>query len=377
MSLWIVCIIILFAALTAVILPVIRLRTNNFDQQDAIVYRDQLTEIERDIERGILSAKDGDILQDEIKKRMKKNKKNGENRNGDQPETRKQAITKTAVIISIIPFTSLGLYSHLGSPGKPDLPFAKRKFIPPSETANGDLKLLLKRLKKRLNKNPNEIDGWTLLGQSLVSLEKFNEASDALKRAFQIDPSRAEIAASIAETKFMANGGTFDTEVRHFFKKAQKLNPREHKALYYLGLDSFTRKRYQEAIQYWVDLISVSPLGAPWLDTVRERLVKAADFGKFKISDFSSRLISPSDNPANLQQSRENGPTQDDINNAKSMTKKEREQFIRSMVERLAERLKLDPDNLDGWRRLARSYTVLGEQKKAAIAEQRVKELEK
>jgi len=377
LSLWVVFIIILIITLMAVILPVIRLRTNSFDRQDAIVYRDQLTEIEHDIERGTLSAQDGDILQAEIKKRMERNKKNGVNRNGDHPQTRKQTLTKIAVVISIIPFASLGLYSHLGSPAKPDLPFAKRSLILPTETANNDLNLLLKRLKKRLHKNPNEIDGWILLGQSLVSLGKFNEASEAFKRALQINPSRAEIAASIAETKFMANEGSFNTEVRHFLIKAQKLNPREHKALYYLGLDSFTQKRYRQAIQYWVDLISISPLGAPWLNTVRERMVKAAGFGKFKISEFSSRLISPSDNPTNLQQRLGNGPTQEDIDNTKNMTKKEREQFIRSMVERLAERLKLDPNNLDGWRRLAHSYRVLGEQKEAAKAEQRIKELEK
>ena len=69
--------------------------------------------------------------------------------------------------------------------------------------------------------------------------------------------------------------------------------------------------------------------------------------------------------------------TQEDIKNANEMSEKERKNFIRSMVERLADRLESEPNDLDGWRRLARAYRVLGEKKKAAMAEKRMKDLEK
>ena len=47
------------------------------------------------------------------------------------------------------------------------------------------------------------------------------------------------------------------------------------------------------------------------------------------------------------------------------------------MVERLANRLQSEPNDLRGWQRLARAYRVLGETKKAEVAEKRIKELEK
>jgi cytochrome c-type biogenesis protein CcmH len=234
---------------------------------------------------------------------------------------------------------------------------------------------LVKKLRERLDQNPNQLKGWVLLGKSLVNLNRFSDASKAFKQALRIAPNKAEIASFAAETSFMAQGGEFNQEVRYFFKLAQKINPREHKALYYLGLDAFMEKKYSTAIQYWVDLISISPVGAPWLDSVRDRLIVASKAGKLKISSFASRVKSQRLN--DNQQSPEPSPTQEDIKNANDMSEKERKIFIRSMVDRLAERLKSEPNDLNGWRRLARAYRVLGEKQNAALVEKRIIELTK
>ena len=62
------------------------------------------------------------------------------------------------------------------------------------------------------------------------------------------------------------------------------------------------------------------------------------------------------------------GPTSEDVTAASEMTEEDRSAFIRSMVDRLASRLEEEPDDLDGWLRLANAYGVLGETKKAADA---------
>jgi cytochrome c-type biogenesis protein CcmH len=379
LSFWIASGFILLATLIAIILSIIRARANSSDEYNATIYHDQLNEIERDLDRGTLSLLDGQALKAEIEKRIEKNEKNiSAKAKGKLKKTSvKTPIILAIVIASVIPLMSYGLYYYLGSPEKPDLPFASRQFSSSVDTANVEMNNLVKKLRERLDQNPNQLKGWILLGKSLVSLNRFNDASNAFKQALKIAPDRAEIAASTAETRFMAKDGKFDQEVRDYFKMAQRLNPEEHKALYYLGLDSFMAKKYASAIQYWVDLISISPAGAPWMDNVRGRLIDAAEAGNLKISNFIPRLKSASKSSKKLQQSGEPAPTQEDINNANEMSKKEREKFIRSMVERLASRLKSAPNDLNGWRRLAHSYRVLGEQKKAAEAEQRAIELEK
>ena len=158
---------------------------------------------------------------------------------------------------------------------------------------------------------------------------------------------------------------------------AQRLNPEEHKALYFLGLDSYMAKKHASAIQYWVDLISISPVGAPWMDSVRERLLDAAKAGNLRISEFTPRLKATPKDSNELKPERNAAPTQEDIKNASEMSEEEREIFILSMVEQLANRLKSQPNDLNGWRKLARAYRVLGEKKKAELAEKRVQELKK
>ncbi len=380
MSLWIAFAALLVVALIGIVAPLIRARSGGPADHNALVYQDQLLEIDSDVERGLLSTSEADALKAEINRRLHKSEDavaaetTDTRATPETPETPKSRTPNFApalAVIVIIPLAALGLYRHLGSPDKPDLPFAERKFANPVTAANAEMTRLVNELQKRMEKNPDKIEGWLLLGRSLVSQERYQEASEAFARAFKLDPSRAELAASAAETGFLATGGEFTLDVRHYFQTALKLNPREHKALYYLGLDLANQKKYGEAIQNWVDLIAISPVGAPWLNTVRERLVAIAEAGKLKISDFKPRLATIN------QQQKQPGPTQEDVKAAGEMSGEDRQAFIRSMVNRLAERLKSEPGDVEGWRRLARAYQVLGETEKAAEIEARLKALTK
>ena len=377
MIFWVASVVILLGVLIAIIVPITRARANSSHEYNATIYYDQLNEIKRDLDRGLLSPLDGEALKAEIEKRLETNEKNitAEATNKQKKPSTRIPIVMAILMAGVIPFMSYGLYFYLGSPEKKDLPFAKRKPVSSVDTTNVKMDVLVKKLRKRLDQDPDQLKGWILLGKSLVNLNRFDDASKAFKRALEIAPNRAEIASFAAETSFMAQGGEFNQEVRYFFKLAQKINPREHKALYYLGLDAFMEKKYSTAIQYWVDLISISPVGAPWLDSVRDRLIVASKAGKLKISSFASRVKSQRLN--DNQQSPEPSPTQEDIKNANDMSEKERKFFIRSMVDRLAERLKSEPNNLNGWRRLARAYRVLGEKQNAALVEKRIIELTK
>tara|TARA_B100000315_G_scaffold260360_1_gene321132 strand:- start:4567 stop:5700 length:1134 start_codon:yes stop_codon:yes gene_type:complete len=373
MSLWIVIAAILLITLAIVVIPLLRGKKAATADHDAVVYQDQLTEIDSDVERGLLSTTEAESLKSEINRRLDKT---AAVETGDVKAGSFQLSIVIGIIV-IVPLAALGLYQHLGSPGKPDLPFAGRNFAPPQSAAQAKAKAemgrLVEALQKRMVQNPEKLDGWLLLGRSLVTMKRYQEASNAFKRAFLLDATRADVAASVAETAFMAAGGKIDRDARSYFEAARKLNPREHKALYYLGLDLAGRKKYGDAIQLWVDLIAISPVGAPWLDTVRRNLVDAAKAGNLKIADFSPRLKMP----AGSQPSSAPGPTRDDIKAAQDMSDKDRQAFIRAMVGRLAERLKSAPEDIDGWRRLARAYQVLGETQKAADVNARIEILVK
>lgn len=379
MSLWIAFAALLLITVIIVIWPLLRQKTSGQTNHNALVYQDQLGEIDRDVERGLLSSTEAGALKLEINRRLEKTQEENALKVGAASRSNGFLFSVMIAILIILPLASLGLYRHLGSPEKPDQPFAERKSNSPAQAANAEMTRLVNALKNRMAENPDKIEGWLLLGRSLVSLERYDDASAAFKQAFQIDPTRAEIAASVAETGFMAANGIFTPDVRRYFQTAQKLNPQEHKALYYLGVDLAGQKKYGKAIQNWVDLIEISPVGAPWLDTVRRQLVEAAAAGSLEISDFKPRFKA-APKPAGTQLAAPEpgpGPTQADVRDAQKLSGNDRQAFIRSMVARLAERLASEPDDIDGWRRLARAYKVLGETEKAAETESRIRNLTK
>ncbi|KKL75805.1 hypothetical protein LCGC14_2051190, partial [marine sediment metagenome] len=99
----------------------------------------------------------------------------------------------------------------------------------------------------------------------------------------------------------------------------------------------------------------------PWMESfVGEANRIGAKIGKAPISlaDYAPGVSAP-------------GPTQEDIENAQDMSVEERQDFIRSMVERLATRLEDEPDDLDGWMRLGNAYSVLGDTAPAVTAFER------
>jgi cytochrome c-type biogenesis protein CcmH/NrfG len=69
------------------------------------------------------------------------------------------------------------------------------------------------------------------------------------------------------------------------------------------------------------------------------------------------------------------GPTEQQMQAAQNMSPDERQAMVRSMVDRLRGRLEENPDNLQGWLQLGRSYDVLGQSERAVEAYAKAAEL--
>ena len=117
------------------------------------------------------------------------------------------------------------------------------------------------------------------------------------------------------------------------------------------------------------------------METLRRRMQQSVEASGIQLTQIkptlkTSKLAGPntlvSPPPENFP-----GPTIEDVEAASKMTGEDRMAFIRSMVERLADRLKDEPNDLKGWQRLARAYQVLGEKEKAEDALARIRALQR
>ena len=254
----------------------------------------------------------------------------------------------TIVVALAVPGIALGLYATTGAPQLPDRPYSARADI--AERAEMDR--LLGELARRLEADPTRIEGWLLLARARLKTGDAIGAADAFARARLLDPENPDIASEFAEASIHAGNGVVGNEARAALAFANQKNPRDAKALFYLGHDAMAQGNYAEAIQHWVNLAALSPQGAPWLGDLSARIAAAARDGNI--------------DPAGIK------PTVAPIERSPTPSAED----IRAMVDGLAARLKDNPDDLNGWRMLARSWRVLGETAKAEEADARVRALE-
>ena len=358
---------------------------------DITVYRDQLAEVDRDLERGLFGDDQAHAARIEIQRRMlAAGAEDGSG--GTEKPARPRPRGSVAVIAAIavaVPAGAVGLYLYLGSPGAPGQPFAERGTATAGADAEaGDqegLRAVVGRLAERLLRNPDDLNGWLLLARSYMTLEHYDDAANAFRRAMGLSDNRADIAAGYAEAVALGDGGPITPEVRQIFEGVFAAEPGNTKARYYLGLAKAQQGDVRGALQDWVDLRVLSPPDAPWHPVLEQQIERAA-----RALDIDPATVEPSPGAVALAGARPPfrgtapgappatspaGPSRADREAAARMSDEERAAMIRSMVKRLADRLEENPGDREGWFRLARAYEVLGEMEKAGEARARAEAL--
>ena len=240
---------------------------------------------------------------------------------------------------------------------------------PGADGLHAQMDRMVAALQKKLAANPNDADGWGLLARSLMRLDRAAEAVPAYQRAIAASPTpNAQLDAEYAEARVIAAGGQVDDGALALFNRLHAADPANPQARYYIALAKAQKGDTAGALADWRALVADSPKDAPWVPTVQRRIADASAPGA------SAAPISPV--PAPAAGADAPGPNAADVAAASSMSDADREKMIQGMVDGLAARLKQAPDDVDGWRRLARAYTVLGRTPDAADAERQVLRLD-
>ena len=385
MILWIIFILIIVSVLAAVLAPLLRRSeaTLQGTEFDLAVYRDQLDELDRDIQRGVLSKEELEDARLEVSRRMLALNQLTTPNEPEQPTNplRKHLL---AMMLGLgVPMLATLLYMLLGNPTIPSEPFSERTRLAertknvgtetPAQTPQ--LEQSIKNLQTRLKTDPSDIQGWVLLGRSYLVTGSFGEAAESFERALQLAPLDGEIQSYLGEALVFEARGTVTEKARAAFQATFSADRNNPAARYYLALADAQAGKLRKALDAWLALASDTPGDAPWLPALRRRLETTAADLKIDLN----KLI-PKPEMKTLT-SRENsienpGPSLADMKAAAQMQPGDRAKMINSMVEGLAERLKNNPDDEQGWSRLARSYRVLGKISKAKEAELRLKKIQ-
>jgi cytochrome c-type biogenesis protein CcmH len=332
---------------------------------DVEVYRDQLAEVDRDLARGVIEPRQAEAARAEIGRRILAAADRGASEGRPHAPAGPARTRWVAVALCCaIPLGALAVYMQSGRPDLPGLPFASREVGPSGPPP--EVLTAVANLSRHLETNPDDLQGWVLLGQVYDRMGRYRDSADALRRAVGLGRGDASITGSFGEALLKAEDGRLNEEARLAFEAALAADPDDPRARYYLGLGRFQVGDWRGALDRWAELVRRSPADAPWLPLARQRIAEAA--GQLGVDPAS---VTPEPRPAEagvVELGRPGGPSAEDAAQAAQLTPDQRRDMVRGMVDRLAARLEAEPGDTQGWLRLARSYGVLGEHERAREA---------
>ncbi len=342
MALWLIFGLLTAAAIFAVLWPLgrqARLRTDS----DLSVYRAQLDEIEADRAAGRIAENEAAAARVEISRRLLAAADTAKTAGApaDAPADamwRRRAAALVALVL--IPIGAGSLYLSFGSPYEPGQPIAARRGAPSEQDSILDL---VARVESHLAQNPDDARGWQVVAPVYMQLGRFTDAVKARQSVLRILGANAEREADLGEALAAAAGGIVTADAKAVFERALVLDANETKARFFLGLAAEQEGKRAEAAAIWRDMLAKASPQANWLDVVREAI-------------------------ARVEGSAPPGPTEREVSSANELTPGQRDAMVQGMVTRLAERLKAEGSDVEGWLRLLRSYMVLGERDKARAA---------
>lgn len=210
---------------------------------NAAIHRDRLAELERDHRNGTLSAADLAEAREELQRQLLDDTAAAEVATVDAVSRR-----SGIAIAIVLPLLAVALYAVIGTPAAV-LPQAVQ-----AQRAAADMEQLAAQLARKLEQNPDNPEGWTMLARAYKSMGRWDDAERAYARIGAELEKSAELLAEVAELLVQKNNG-FDPRSRELVQKALRLEPDNLLALFLAGGEAFAAGRYAAAMEYWERLL--------------------------------------------------------------------------------------------------------------------------
>lgn len=374
---WILCAALVVVVAVAILKPFLRARTTvePAAAYDLRVYQDQLREVGRDLERGVINEDDAQRLRTEIGRKVLEADRR---LSGASGRGASGATIGAAVLLGLALAAAVGIYLREGSPGLPDQPLAQRiadaqrtyenrpsqasaeAEAPPRPAPleiEGEYAELVQQLREAVARNPDDPQGLALLASNEARLGNLPAARVALERLIELrgDDARAGELMQLSALMVDAAGGVITPEAEQMLARALQRDPALPQARYLLGLMQIQNGRPDRAFPIWRRLLEEGPENAPWVAPIRASMPELAWLaGQPDYVPPAPRGALP-------------GPDQDAVTAAEDMTEAERTEMIEGMVSGLEARLADQGGSPEEWARLIMALSVLGQADRARL----------
>jgi cytochrome c-type biogenesis protein CcmH len=318
------------------------------------IHRDQLAALEADLVRGVISQQDFEATRDELQLRLLDDTESFE----ASPVTVSNSFwsgKRTALALGLsVPVLATGLYLQLGTPAAVD-PVATAK------VGDQQIRQMIDTLAERLKANPDNPKGWAMLARSYKAVERFDDAAQAFEKAGDLVNKEPDLLVDYADVLAVKSNGNLEGKPMELVNKALAINPDHLMGLMIKGVAAYRRSDFKQAITQWEKLLTLLEPGSPDAQQIEADIADARTKAGLTKTPGSALIAPPNKLGAPAEETGKLPPVP--AGAAAGMTP----EMINQMVDRLAARLKDNPDDVAGWARLARAYKVQG---RTAEAEQ-------
>jgi cytochrome c-type biogenesis protein CcmH len=229
------------------------------DAMNAAVYREQLQDLQADLASGTLAQADYERARQEIERRVL------EDFSQQEQKAPRGGNRFVAYGVLAIPLLAILIYMVVGNPG----------VIALQDTAQAtqrQIEAVVERLAAKMKENPDDAEGWKLLGRSYASLGRFPEAAEAYARAAARAPRDADLLVDLADVLAMANGQSLAGNPEKLLERALQIDPKNAKALALAGTAAFNRGDFAGAAARWERMLPLVPAESEDARVIRENV---------------------------------------------------------------------------------------------------------
>lgn len=259
-------------AVAFLLLPLLRARklaqeelAEDRDHQNIDIFRERLAELEQERAVGNLGDAEFADLKVELERNLLQDVDTVAGSRASGRPGRGQWLV-ALVMALLLPAAALGIYWQLGSAPMLELTLERQANPDPFNGRTPTLEEAVAQLEHELELNPENPEGWYLLGTTYLGQRRYNDSVSAFARVLELLPKDAPQYAGVlgqyAQALYFANDGHMTERARRQVQAALEIDPQEVTSLGLLGIDAFEGQRFAEAIDYWSRALKTAEPGA-------------------------------------------------------------------------------------------------------------------
>jgi len=276
---WLVAALFIAVALGIVLPPLLRGRRGgdrpDRDAANLGLYRDELADLEREHAAGTVAEAQYREARQEIERRLLEDVAPAAAASGAAPSSRAPRWAALAVGIAL-PLVAVLAYLRFGDIAALD-PVVRQEGHAVTPQQIGEM---VDKLAQRMKQNPDDPQGWVMLGRSYAVLGRFEESAQAYARAAALVKDDAGLLADYADSLAMARGGNLQGEPYTLVKRGLAIDPKNFKLLALAGSAEFQNKDYAAAVGFWERSRAEVPPESEFGRAVQSSINEARELGK-------------------------------------------------------------------------------------------------